>query len=188
MTKPDLDAIKARAEAATPWPWRAHGDAVVNLVRSCTCAGHIPGHGHEPFCGIEGPVATGAEPFDANFIAHAREDIPALLAEVQELRELVTDLNKQLDAKRQHDALGEDEDCGVCNHLAFDSLSEAYDELLEEGEQLRAKIEAARKAHRPIEALNTRVNKFQQVCSGCGTDAGDWETWPCPTIRALGVE
>jgi hypothetical protein len=27
--------------------------------------------------------------------------------------------------------------------------------------------------------------RLVKVCSGCGTDDGNWQRWPCPTIRAL---
>ena len=45
--------------------------------------------------------------------------------------------------------------------------------------------DAARAVHHPVEALNTRYGRRQQVCAGCGTDDGNWMVWPCPTTRAL---
>lgn len=50
---------------------------------------------------------------------------------------------------------------------------------------LTAAIRAALELHQPIEALNTRYNRMQRVCTGCGTDDGNWQTWPCPTVRAI---
>lgn len=49
------------------------------------------------------------------------------------------------------------------------------------------RIEAVREIHQPIKALNTRYpgGKLTQVCTGCGQDDGNWNQWPCPTIRAL---
>jgi hypothetical protein len=26
---------------------------------------------------------------------------------------------------------------------------------------------------------------MRKVCTGCGTDNGNWQVWPCPTIRAI---
>jgi hypothetical protein len=51
----------------------------------------------------------------------------------------------------------------------------------------RAQLDRVRKVHEPIEALNVRYpgGRLTQVCSGCGTDDGNWQTYPCPTIRAL---
>ena len=42
--------------------------------------------------------------------------------------------------------------------------------------------------HRPLNAVNAAARpgrQATQVCRGCGTDAGNWEQWPCPTIRAI---
>lgn len=49
------------------------------------------------------------------------------------------------------------------------------------------RIERVREIHQPIKALNTRYpgGKLTQVCTGCGQDDGNWNQWPCATIRAL---
>ncbi|MHB8406220.1 MAG: hypothetical protein ACYDCJ_12435 [Gammaproteobacteria bacterium] len=62
----DLDAIEARANAATPGPWDT--DEYDGGLRSTVTAGPI----------------TSDEDYD--FIAHARTDVPALIAEVRRLR------------------------------------------------------------------------------------------------------
>lgn len=69
MTRPDLDAIGTRAEAALegPWTWEAYSETL----------GNINGDGF--------PVASMVDGDDAAFIAAAREDVPALLAYVREL-------------------------------------------------------------------------------------------------------
>ena len=51
--------------------------------------------------------------------------------------------------------------------------------------EVEALNHAARALHHPVEALNTRYGRRQQVCAGCGTDDGNWMVWPCPTTRAL---
>lgn len=54
--------------------------------------------------------------------------------------------------------------------------------------ELEAQRDRVREVHQPIEALNMRHHprgQLTRVCSGCGTDDGNWQTWPCPTIRAL---
>ena len=133
LTENGLQAIQKRLENATPGPWRIwqnpyNADDVA--VETAWC--HF---------GIEGDteLITDYLPTDADaeFIAHAPEDIAALLAEV---------------------------------------------------ERLRARIEKVRELHKPIDALNTSVNQIQQVCIGCGQDDGNWQRWPCPTIRALDGE
>lgn len=73
MSDLELDAIKARAEAATAGPWMAGGTGrhegtvfagVMRLGRFFDQSGD-----------------------DAEFIAHARSDIPALITEVERLRD-----------------------------------------------------------------------------------------------------
>lgn len=47
-------------------------------------------------------------------------------------------------------------------------------------------LEAVLAVHRPIPAVNEAApRQLTNVCRGCGTDAGNWERWPCPTIRAI---
>ena len=80
MTQEQLDAIRGRVTAATHGPWChwSGWDQRDNCVKSDsredmhTVADVIP------------------EADDAQFIAHAREDVPALLAEVERLRARLT--------------------------------------------------------------------------------------------------
>jgi hypothetical protein len=72
MTDLDLDAIEARAAAATDGPWEVHPDDA-DLV-------WLPGRGYF-LC----EMLTAAET-NGSFIAHARTDVPALVAEVRRLR------------------------------------------------------------------------------------------------------
>jgi hypothetical protein len=82
----DLDAIEARANAATPGPWTQEG----NLV------GEQGNEGQDLFHVLStvrnGRVAWDEVAPNAAFIAHAREDIPALVARVRELELTVRDL------------------------------------------------------------------------------------------------
>jgi hypothetical protein len=74
----DLDAIEARAEAATPGPWIVSGGVIHSPIR-------------EPWDGKPNAVIVDAHIFEPNadFIAHARTDIPALVAELRAAREVV---------------------------------------------------------------------------------------------------
>jgi len=71
----DLDPIEARADAATVGPWaydfepRGRDVAYVVIHPASTAS-----------------IAEDAIEEDAEFIAHAREDFPALIAEVRRLR------------------------------------------------------------------------------------------------------
>ena len=72
----DLDAIEARANAATPWPWEcknaSHGARTIHAGARPLALVYI----------TETSVVDNIE-----FIVHAREDVPALVAEVRRLRE-----------------------------------------------------------------------------------------------------
>lgn len=71
----DLDEIRARAAAATPGPWQARREFVVS--------GDLEGI---PDCVVSTGEDGPQELADAEFIAHAREDVPALYAEIERLR------------------------------------------------------------------------------------------------------
>lgn len=86
MTKEQIDAIASRAAAAERGPWEVTngGDNETStfidgpegdvLIRDWRGSGYLS----EEYVWVEEP--------NAEFIAHAREDIPALLAEVERLR------------------------------------------------------------------------------------------------------
>lgn len=82
MTAEELEAIRERCDKATPKPWVAVAEwqrttgpaAVVYVLRKIMAATHI----------ITASDSMSAN--DADFIAHAREDVPALLDEVERLQ------------------------------------------------------------------------------------------------------
>lgn len=77
----ELAEIEARANAATPGPWEQTDGNIWIDTREMVCCGR----GYYGCCG-DPDILGGQEifaqsnPTDANFIAHARADIPALLA------------------------------------------------------------------------------------------------------------
>lgn len=84
----DLQAIRARSEAATPgpWEWRVCGNDSV-YIRAETLDGVIEledDYSGYPECGEH--LIMEMLGHDADFIAHARTDIPAMLAEVGRLQ------------------------------------------------------------------------------------------------------
>ena len=91
MTDEQLAAIRARCDAATPGPW------VARLVYNAVYGAEAEGVRSEPdgtmICGPGFPH-PGAE--DAEFIAAARADVPALLEEISRLREEVSVLRDLL--------------------------------------------------------------------------------------------
>jgi hypothetical protein len=81
----DLEGIRARVEAATPGPWEADEGKV-------TCD-----HSADPSWALrERPVVTTlASDTDAEFIAHARTDVPALLDALEKVDRIATMVNGQ---------------------------------------------------------------------------------------------
>jgi hypothetical protein len=87
LTDEDLDEIQERVDRATPGPWVV-GDHASEVEAPCRCCGPIAK------CILYG-AESGDREFDAKyhynseFISHARQDVPALLAEVRRLRALL---------------------------------------------------------------------------------------------------
>jgi hypothetical protein len=82
LTEEEIAAIRARCTAATPGPWRSYIEGRDHTSGSnFIMTGEGEGRGED----IE---LSGATPADQDFIAHARQDIPRLLAEIQRLRNL----------------------------------------------------------------------------------------------------
>lgn len=73
MLAVELAAIKARCEAATPGPWR--GDCFL-----------YDSEGNDLLFGNGAGIGVFCEDADAQFAAHAREDMPRLVAEVERLQ------------------------------------------------------------------------------------------------------
>lgn len=109
ITNVELTQIKERAEKATPGPWKSHADGTVFLEHTQDIA----------------DVWTNNE--DAEFIAHAREDVPRLVAEVERLQELCNRLasarnRNARECKALYQALS-----SACSSLGAD-ISDYYDE------------------------------------------------------------
>lgn len=104
MTPADLDAIEARANAASAGPWRS-------TWPDPTPAPHDPNdvvvESLAPGLSYVGRMVVGTLYHDgdhavcseanAAFIAHARQDVPALVAEVRRLRAALADAESKHD-------------------------------------------------------------------------------------------
>lgn len=120
----DLDAIRERAEEATLGPWELERREPYMDGRSAYAMRRA---------GRPGVMLTcAAFPADAEFIAHAREDVPVLLAEVERLRQ---EMIRRDDARR--DSLAEVERLRRDN----DNLDGENDDIQAEVERLRAEVE-----------------------------------------------
>lgn len=74
VTRPDLDAIQARVDAATPGPWYVDEIPETGECRVLFDADPEGQPTHMPV------TSGGSHRGDADLIAHARQDVPALLA------------------------------------------------------------------------------------------------------------
>ena len=88
LTDEELDAIQARAAAATPGPWEAFVEGRDHLagddfIRTGGLNDDAPDMYVDLFYGAR---KMPAPPADLDFIAAARQDIPRLIAEVRRLR------------------------------------------------------------------------------------------------------
>lgn len=77
MTQEQLDAIQGRVDGATRGPWGCYGDGAHEVFDA---GEYSDGDRGEVVAAVIDKLS------DAVFIAHAREDVPALLAEVERLR------------------------------------------------------------------------------------------------------
>lgn len=84
MTDAQLAEIEARVDAATPGPWTRKADRRAHFVGALDYL-DTPSQviSASTYPGQEGMVFCSAE--NSAFIIHAREDVPALLAEVRRL-------------------------------------------------------------------------------------------------------
>ncbi|MFC8983896.1 hypothetical protein [Streptomyces sp. NPDC057115] len=79
-----LAEIAARAKKATPGPW---------ITEERDHDMHVGGVPDGPHIALLGRASWPGVPADAEFIAHAREDVPALLVEVQRLKTELADFS-----------------------------------------------------------------------------------------------
>ena len=99
-----LEEIQKRVEKASegPWAWQTYGEKTNAFVVGGAVAedgsplsGRLDGEDEfvvDPICGLEESTVNYE---DADFIAHSREDIPYLLAQVEEPNEIIS---KMMDA------------------------------------------------------------------------------------------
>ena len=117
LTDADLDAIEQRANAASEGPWEHEGVGEIIQHFSLPEPATIVSTDVACMAYCYGGSAAGVErDEDAEFIAHARDDVPALLAEVRRLRateQRVRELHEWYCAGCE----GTDPECGpMCGH------------------------------------------------------------------------
>lgn len=87
MTPEQLAAIKARADKATAGPWEVNDNRVARPYPFFTfCVALTDDNGVRYY--VRSTPEVGSAEDDFAFIAHARTDVPALVAEVERLRKV----------------------------------------------------------------------------------------------------
>jgi hypothetical protein len=85
LTEADLEAIEARCAGSTPAPWRSYVEGRDHTSGSSFI---MTGPADQRGDDIE---LLGATIADQDFIAHARQDVPSLIAEIRRLRAQLAD-------------------------------------------------------------------------------------------------
>ena len=103
----DLDAIRERAEAATEGPWHSHDFGYAGEEEPSSIVVHVGRFDHSDLRHPDTETAVawmprweGQESDNAAFIAHARTDVPDLLAEVERLTVENARLREEVDTRR----------------------------------------------------------------------------------------
>jgi len=78
LSQEEIETIKTRCEKATPGPWKSYIEGREEMSGSDFI-----------MTGGEDIYLTGATADDQDFIAHARQDIPRLIEEIERLKKLV---------------------------------------------------------------------------------------------------
>jgi hypothetical protein len=116
----DLDAIRKRAEAATPGPWKVEKNeknATSGKNWLLACFGlqldHAENKDYHYFLTTDNVRASnlmGGCDKDSEFVAHARTDIPALLDELERTRAAALELRELLEPEEYLFAFDPDKD------------------------------------------------------------------------------
>ena len=99
MNEQRLQEIKERAEKATPGPWKVYQDAISTSIGTEFI--HPQLNGPMPVITdayhVGGAINIYIDDADAEFIAHARQDVPALIAEIERLRSVIWRISDRYD-------------------------------------------------------------------------------------------
>ncbi len=93
MTEAEVQAIYERCESATPGPWRVKVTEI--HMAPLIVSGEPDDTDQTVICTLNPPLGNRRFAEDASFIAHARSDVPALVAEVDRQRRQVAWLQEQ---------------------------------------------------------------------------------------------
>jgi hypothetical protein len=87
VTEQELDAIESRCSLATPAPWTSYWEGRDHWGGSSFIMQQRDGRQCDLYLTFDySPRSEASELADQDFIAHAREDLPRVLAEVRRLK------------------------------------------------------------------------------------------------------
>jgi hypothetical protein len=143
MTEQEISAIEARANVATPGPWMQLGSGIYGPKHPRSnhpdgrifVAGVSGGSNRTDKlldCGSDSTGMPGGFADDSHFIAEARTDIPALIAEVRELKTALGKITAQRDILVQE--LSESDTCpftykGDAEEIPYCDIADGVQEL-----------------------------------------------------------
>ncbi len=123
MTPAELDAIEARAKGATLGPWEQADDFYVIA----------------PAAPADSPVTGEIQPVNAAFIAAARTDVPALVAEVRRLTAALVESRAAIVGALGRfgiaDVAALKDGCTMVNFVELGRAIDDLDEALTQGER-----------------------------------------------------
>ena len=118
MTEQELEAITARAEAATPGPWLmeyADGADSIDLFGSEPIVFVVTPYDDAEFCIGKVHYVTHQTQYDGQFIADARTDVPALVAALREALAKIARMQEWVHTMKHygcnHDTKSASKDC-----------------------------------------------------------------------------
>lgn len=127
MTDLDLDAIQARADAATPGPWHLDDEHIGVWTSAVDAPGGAICEPSDPYPrGLNHPLEN------MRFVTHARQDIPALVAEVRRLRDQLAYEERNQDFIWAH----------LKQLIADERLTEDLEDLIKEDSYLHGLMDA----------------------------------------------
>lgn len=164
MKQEQLDAIKECVSKATPWPWEIayNRENVVDIWFDGEDNGHAEIYDN----------SFGNAPYNAKFIANARQDIPALVAEVERLQNRceLYELAKRNDKKtiEQISKFNEQLTTDLFKRMDHNGkLAKQNSDAVKEIEQLRKALEKIMEVEAPImEGWETPAYKIARQALG----------------------
>jgi hypothetical protein len=152
MSEPlDLDAIKARADAATEGPWESvvddHGRGRVDASIWAKSIGYY----------IAEKVTSGPKHIaDAEFMAKAREDVPALVAELERTQRLLKVMNGMISEITAVCMATEQERDGLRDRV--DDLERALDEEIKTRDEYHDAADRLAYTIAPVEVIGEHTS------------------------------